>query len=122
MSLNEKALVKRAISDGQAFQKKYGVGPSIVVKRHHDHLSTLFSPREAQSSNWPMCLKCKNIVEGYGIAHDGDKEVEIYGECHGEKSGYTIRKPYKDVMQAEPAWLSEVCKFLTFFAPKESDK
>lgn len=115
--LTEQDLVRRAIADGQAYQRRVGVAPNIIVKRHHDHLSTLFSGQEASYSGWPMCLRCKHIVEGYGIGDDRAREVEIYAECHGERQGHWVRKPYGDVMEIEPTWLNEVVRMMTFFSP-----
>lgn len=108
-------LVKKAIADGNAFQRKHGRAPGIIIKRHHDHLSTLFSPTEMTATRWPLCLKCRKIVQAYGIAHEHDRAIEIYAECHGEKAGATVQKPYKDVNEVEPNWLNEVCSMLTFF-------
>lgn len=110
-------LVRRAIEDGKAYQQRLGVAPNIIVKRHHDHLTTLFSGQEASYSGWPMCLRCKHIVEGYGVGDQNSKEVEVYAECHGQKVGHWIRKPYPDVMEIEPGWLNEVTRLLTFFTP-----
>lgn len=111
------SLVRRAILDGQRYQQRVGVAPNIIVKRHHDHLATLFSGQESSYSGWPMCLKCKHIVEGYGIGDERGTEVEVYAECHGEKQGHWVRKPYPDVLTTEPSWLNEVARMMTFFSP-----
>ena len=115
-AVDEKSLVKAAIAKGDAFQRKYGRSPGIIVRRHHDHLQSFFSEKESHSTNWPMCLRCNTIVVEYGIAHQNDKEVVILAKCHGKEQTLVIRKPYRDVMRQEPKWISEVCCLLTFFS------
>lgn len=117
MKLTEKELVRRAIEDGKRYQARVGVAPNIIVKRHHDHLATMFSGQEASYSGWPMCLRCRRIVEGYGVGDDRGHEVEVYAECHGERKGHWVRKPYPDVLEVEPQWLNEVARMMTFFEP-----
>lgn len=120
--MSDQAAVRRAIAQGAAFQRQYGRAPGIIIRRHHDHVNAMYSPKEMSHSGWPICLRCRRIVEGYGVAHDGDTSVEVEAECHGEKTSYTVRKPYRDVLKAEPNWLTEVISMLTFFAAKESEK
>jgi hypothetical protein len=118
--MNTKAIVKKAIADGQAFQQKYGRSPSIIVRRHHDHLSAVFGNREANASNWPMCLTCNHIVEGYGIENENATHFEVMAECHGEKTSLRVDKRSRG--PATEDWKAEVLKYLTFFPKRESDK
>lgn len=118
--MNVKGLVKKAIADGQAFQKKHGVSPNIIVRRNHDHLSTLFSDREASVTNWPMCLTCKTIVEAYGIENENNLTFEVWAQCHGQKTSLTVTKKIRGPQT--DTWRREVMKYLTFFPKRESDK
>ena len=111
------AAVKRTLANAAGFQRRFGVAPGIIIKWHHDHLAHMLAP-EVAMTYWPACLRCGTIVEGYKVAHDGSTEVEIEAECHGEKSSRTIRKPFADVLEAEPTWLQEVCRLLSFFSPR----
>ena len=109
-----------AMAKGAAWQAERGIGPNIRVVRHHDHVSALFSSKEASFTRWPICLKCsghgpQKIVEGYGLGEETGEYVEIEASCHGETQAHRIRKPYPDVLRVEPYWLGEVAQLLTFF-------
>ena len=116
----DQQLAKAAIAKATAWQQARGVAPNIQVIRHHDHLGTFFSSKEASFTRWPICLKCskpfrQKIVEGYGIAEETNAYVELEATCHGERQSYRIYKPYPTVLVDEPHWMSEVAQMVTFF-------
>ena len=107
------SVVKKAIADGKTFQRQYGRSPTIVIKRHHDHVNALLNGPETNGTNWPMCLKCGGIVHGFRIGHESSTHVEMVLECHGVEKAYEVRKPYADVNEVEPDWLREVVAMMT---------
>lgn len=115
MDLDVQSVVKKAIADGLAFQRRYGRSPAIVVKKHHDHVNALLNGPETTGTNWPHCLRCGTIVHGFRLAHDGDTHVTMVLECHGEETSLEVRKPYKDVNEVEPDWLREVVSMMAVF-------
>lgn len=116
----EQQIAKAALAKAASWQAARGVAPNIQVIRHHDHLSTFFSSKEASFTRWPICLKCskphrQKIVEGYGIGEETNAYVEIEATCHGETRSCRVAKPYPTVLVDEPRWLSEVAQLITFF-------
>ena len=108
--MSDDATVRAVLANSFDYRKHPPRTHGIIVRRTQSPFAHILSP-EAQWSGWPLCLRCRKLVDGYGIANETRSYVDVYAECHGHKQEIRLTRPVDE----QPEWLTEVLRTLTFF-------
>ena len=103
--------VRRVLAESHDYRRHPPrVGPGIIVRRTQSPFQHILDPN-TRNSGWPVCLRCRTIVQGYGLEHEAATYVDVWAQCHGDRAVLRLRRPTEGYHE----WLSEVLRTLTFF-------